>query len=470
MVESIINLGIKGNDLVESQIKKIQSEKTKLEKKSTVSIGSTISNLPKPGQGKGYGVLAANKITDKPRDRKDETTSMQVDKIIANSISLKEGGKETESDKSDIGKKADSKQENKDSFLSQYGQQVKTGFANAKNQAANSVLSMSGTGMAQAGIGAVTALIPVVGTQIGQAINFAIDAMKAFKEKIKQQASIVADTQAKVNDITNSFRKDVKGKSFEDFIGFDVKDKSGKTVRKERSDISQSEQAAIITSISSSMGKISSDFAKSVSDLFVSNDGKTNYDIGQATELAKGNFGALGTDKGFFMQQISSGFQGLPPSMKQKLTSQMFGMISPEERDIQNDMGIRSVQTGFDEKMRDKAAIGLGRTSKEVQANIGNAVRIQDIEDKLDLALQGVIAKATDRIARIANSGNPVQEIKSQGSEIVAGAASAASAAITSMSKDVVKSMNETKENFKQNMAEIGNSIKGNLQSLNPFK
>ncbi len=443
MLESIINLGIKGSDLVATQLKNLQKQKQLLSKKENVTLGARIAARREERKTeKAAGVRLPTKAE---REFKANTVNVESNK--------------TEIEKP---KKEERKQ-------SEYEQQVRAGLSNAKSQAMSSVVSMDGGNLAKAGMGAVASLIPVIGSQVADALNFAVDAMKAFKDKIKQQASIVADTQSKVNDITNSFKKGAKAKNFEDFIGFDVKDAKGKVSRQGRTDISKSEQAAIMNSIKASMGKVSDEFGKSVSKLFISENGKTKYDSGQATSLAQGNFSALGNDKGFFMQQISNGFSGLPPSMKQALTSQMFGMIGEDDKDIQNDYGIKSTITSFDNRNRNKAAEGLN-SGAGAEANIANAMKIENVIDKLDLKLQSTVSSLTDRVTRIADAKSPMEEMKRQGKEILTGAAQAAADAVKAGSDAAVAAIAAQKDAVVQGMADIGNSVKGKLSGLNPFR
>ena len=440
-LESVINLGIKGSELVATKLKDLQKQKQALSKKENISLGSKIQ---------------ARRAERKVERENNIPLSTKAERDLKASKDKPKAGEK---------KEEKPKEERKPGA---YETQVREGLANAKSQAANSVLSLDGGNLAKAGMGAVASLIPVIGSQIADALNFAVDAMKAFKDKIKNQASIVADTQAKVNDITNSFKKNAKGKTFEDFIGFDVKDAKGKISRQGRTDLNKSEQAAIIKSISSTMGKVSDEFGKSVSKLFIGDNGKTKYDSEQATSLAQGNFASLGSDKGFFMQQISNGFSGLPPSMKQALTSQMFEMIDPGERDVQNNYGIKSTMTSFDNRNRNKAAAGLN-SGAGAEANIANAMRIENVLDRLDLKLQSTVSSLTDRVVKIADAKSPMEEMKRQGKEILTGAAQAAADAVKAGSDAAVAAIGAQKDAVVQSMAEIGTSIKGNLSGLNPF-
>lgn len=368
MLESVINLGIKGSDLVASTLSKLQKQKQGLTKKTDVQLGS-----------KSFG--------EKLKARREERKAEREDNVkLPTKADREQEAKydKTKSEKADNESKPE-KPEKPKKEESDYGKNLKSELAGAKAQAISAIQQFNGTGLAQAGVKAVSSAIPVIGTAIGEAFNSIVDAVVAFKDKIKQQSAIVADTAAKNNDITNS----LKGKKFEDMV-------------KGRKDISKSEQATIISSISGSMGKLSNDFQKAIGGLYQSEDGKKKYDVAQSTSLAQGNFSALGNDKGFFMQQISSGFSGLPPSVKQKLTSQMFGMITPEERDVQNDYGNRSTQTAFDNLDRTQAEkyVGAGGAGN----NEAMALKIQDSMYKLDMKVAEGMSAMIQKVNNIAKA------------------------------------------------------------------
>ena len=162
MIESVINLGIKGSELVASRLKAIQDGKKKIEKKTDVNL-----NLPKATpSGSQPGNEPKPEIeTGKDKPQKEE-------------------------------KKQDS----------EYTKNLKSEMSGAKSQAVSSINSFNGTGLAQAGIKGVGALAGPIGTMAAEALNGVVDAVVAFKEKMKQQAAIVADTGAKNNDIFNKLQ------------------------------------------------------------------------------------------------------------------------------------------------------------------------------------------------------------------------------------------------------------------------
>ena len=343
MIESVINLGIKGSELVASRLRAIQDGKKKIEKKTDVTL-----NIPKK----------SDTGTEKP----------------SSNILQRLTGLETVEEKA----KRDSEENKKQTV---YSQNLKSEMAGAKSQAVSSTNSFNGTGLAQAGIKGVGSLAGPLGTMAAEALNGVIDAVVAFSKKMKEQGAIVADTAQKNSDIFNKLGK---------------KDNAFKNIAGGRTDISKTEQAAFVNAVSSSMGNLSNDFQKSISTLMEKN-GKAT-DVNQAQSLAQGNFSALGNDKGFFMQQISSGFGGLPPSMKQALTSQMFDMIEPDDLYEQKDVGIRGQMKRFDELDRSNAQQYLGKDNK----NLDTAYQIQQVTTQLDLTIAKGMEKMIGVVSRVA--------------------------------------------------------------------
>ena len=348
MIESVIKLGIKGSDLVQQELKKVQKQKEQIQKPANVKIGKEDFSV---------------------RDTFNEKERIEI---------------------SDREKEKSKEKDEKDSL---YKQNLKSELAGARSQAGSSILGFNGTGLAQAGIMGISAFAGPIGTMAGQAFNYVIDAVVAFKEKMKQQAAIVADTASKNNDIFNQ----LKGNSFSNIT--------------RRGDINKTEQAAIVNAISGSMGKLTNEFQQSIGKLF--SKGENIYDVNQATSLAQGNFSALGNDKGFFMQQISNGFSNLPPSMKQKLTSQMFNMLTPDDMSLQKDVGIRANQKRFDELDRSQAQKYIGANEEGTGSNkrLENAYIIQKAMYDLDISLGDKIAKLTDTVVRVSKEDDKTSAI-----------------------------------------------------------
>lgn len=334
MVESVIKLGLKGDQILKQKLNDIKKSKKEIEKPSGVSLFSKFADVFKRQQ------------TPQPPP----------------------------TNASDPSAKNQKKEE------SEYSKNLKQELQTARAQAASAIQTFNGTGLAQAGIVGLASVIPVAGTAVGQSLSYIIDAVAAFKDKMKQQAQIVADTASKNNDIFNK----LQGNSFSSITN--------------RKDINKTEQATIVNAIAGSMGNLTNEFQESLNKVFEKN-GKA-VDVNQAMSLGQGNFSALGNDKGFFMQQISSGFGGLPPSMKQKLTSQMFDMLTPEDLYEQKDAGIRSQLKRFDDLDRKQAQDYLGTNNK----NLDTAYQIQQVMYQLDMSIAKGMGELIGKVEKISKS------------------------------------------------------------------
>jgi len=92
----------------------------------------------------------------------------------------------------------------------------------------------------------------------------------------------------------------------------------------ENSPMSRNERAMFIDAVSGSMGKIQQPLADQINRLAGSKDTRA------LARAAAGDWESTGTDKGWMLGQVSSGFQGLPPSIKQKLQASLLKNFSGE--------------------------------------------------------------------------------------------------------------------------------------------
>ena len=88
--------------------------------------------------------------------------------------------------------------------------------------------------------------------------------------------------------------------------------------------LTTSEKSGVIENVASKFGKITPALSSLIDKLL-----SGNNDIQQASEIAAGNFQALGTDQGYFMQQISDSLGSLPPTMKQAIMTQLIPIAQP---------------------------------------------------------------------------------------------------------------------------------------------
>lgn len=111
--------------------------------------------------------------------------------------------------------------------------------------------------------------------------------------------------------------------------------------------LSLGEQSAVLEGAVAKFGKFNNNFASSVNRLV-----KGNVDLQQLQQVTSGNFNALGTDKGFFLNKIASQFSGLPPSIAQELQSQLMDSLDLGEFNQDAAEGFRKSQKGFDDTER----------------------------------------------------------------------------------------------------------------------
>ena len=92
----------------------------------------------------------------------------------------------------------------------------------------------------------------------------------------------------------------------------------------ENSPLSRNERAMFIDAVSGSMGKIQKPLAEQINKLMSTKDTRA------LARAAAGDWESTGTDKGWMLGQISGSFQGLPPSVKQKLQASLLKNFSGE--------------------------------------------------------------------------------------------------------------------------------------------
>lgn len=238
------------------------------------------------------------------------------------------------------------------------------------------------------GIGSVAGPIGAVAAMVGGLI---IDAAHAFKDQVKAAATTVANTE----DARSRVRNIISGDQ-------------GSFLRTVRADIDVNSQRAIVEALGNKFGVVQDDLKKSITRLF--GDRQNPTDVKQAAELATGNFAALGTDRGFFMQQIADSFSGLPPTVRQKMTAQMLDMIPEKDLFKQYDIGARQTVTTFDNLERDRAQMMLGENNVNVQA----AIKIQALLNQLDTSMNNGMGKIINLIDKYGTKiiDNPEEGVK----------------------------------------------------------
>jgi hypothetical protein len=197
------------------------------------------------------------------------------------------------------------------------------------------------SGVAKASADALASIMPIGGEAVkavGEATGMIIQAGTGAMTAIKNAQSSAIDTMEK------------KGR--QQFFG-------GGKIFGGGSNLSVSEQAQVLDSVTSKFGKVGDKFGASIKRLL-----DANKDVSQVSAVAGGNFNALGTDKGFFMNKIASQFSGLPPTLAQGLMSQLTDSLDTSEFQDDLAVGNRKMNKTFDDAERSKqiqiAAMGDG--------------------------------------------------------------------------------------------------------------
>ena len=129
----------------------------------------------------------------------------------------------------------------------------------------------------------------------------------------------------------------------------------------EQGQMSNAELAAFASAISGSMGKIGKPLATEINKLIGSKD------TGALARASAGDWESTGTDKGWVLQQIANGMQGLPPSIKQSVNAALLQQNSGE---------IQGMTPGGDQYQAQKNAgklsnIDEGQTTSMYQSTLG---------------------------------------------------------------------------------------------------
>lgn len=290
--QALIKLGTKGADVVLAQMKKIENAKSKLAKTQPFQIAGKGLDAFQRTLGMRGGVLGLlgkgiGAVTQ-PREQTEAEKALSLKrKESFENNRLIRGARNAGRALEELGRGAAGLDPT--SFL--------TGVAQAAAATAGGIPILSGLSDAAA----KTASLAV------QAASGAVQAAKA-------SMAVVVDTQEK------------KGIIEQFGAGF-ISPKSG--VGKGGEALSLSEKANLIESVFGRFGKMQQPLADSINRLFAGVNNR--IDPKQFTQVAAGNFTALGTDKGFFFQKISDAFSGLPPSVAQKAQSQLLNRLAPED-------------------------------------------------------------------------------------------------------------------------------------------
>ena len=330
----ILKLGIKGADLIVSTLKKIQEEKKKFSRPAETRVSQGKSDAAPSGAD-----LARDRYATAPAEPPEKADRAEQKKTKEETTAAERWQKA--------------------------GQAANTIFQGAASLSTSGLISSIGQALSE---------VPIVGALFGVAATLGNSAL-TFKDKIKSAAQDWADTTDAQSTAAFWSRGDSQ------FL------RAGDTSRKGRSDISVAEQRGIMETLGPQFGRFTSEFKDALHTLY--NNGKQqNYDVRQTTALAGGNFEALGTDQGFFMQGISDAVRRLPPSARQAIMPQLWSQIPEEDRQKQSAelTGIRTANVAFNDQDRAQSAAMLNAGSG-MAANLMYASQIQGIQNSIDTGL-----------------------------------------------------------------------------------
>jgi len=133
--------------------------------------------------------------------------------------------------------------------------------------------------------------------------------------------------------------------------------------------MSRNERAMFIDAVSNSMGRIGKPLADEINKLVGQKDTRA------LARAGAGDWESTGTDKGWMIGQMASSFQGLPPSIKQKLQAALLKNYSGEIQDMapgqaavqQNAAAFANIEEDQTKRLYDKSAESASSVTGAIQ-------------------------------------------------------------------------------------------------------
>ena len=125
--------------------------------------------------------------------------------------------------------------------------------------------------------------------------------------------------------------------------------------------LSNNEHALFVSAISNSMGKIDKSLADALNKLVGTKDTRA------LARAAAGDWESTGTDKGWMASQIMSGAEGLPPSIRQKLSAAMLKNFGGEIQDATPEQKTRQERAAYYENAQETQTTRLADTAASAQ-------------------------------------------------------------------------------------------------------
>ena len=284
----LVTLGMKGQNLVLSQMDKIRKSGKDLSKKKTV-VDLIAKTEKRPS------VVTPEKTIEQMKAQ--NTKAQKAIEKKAGASKTKDEKKDNKSEK-DNKKRTDEDKKNNSKFSKSVDK-----FGNSATNLAHGSAHLDPAAAIGSGLGELAKM-----TGIG--IPFAIAG--AALTMASNTMNMARTTTAEQHGLTQR-------NATADYYG----GKIGQTDR-----MSNAEQAALRMTVGSSFGVIQKPLADAINKLSF---GKENYNTAALARVASGNWQSTGTDKGWMVQQLADSFQGLPPSIAQKFQASLLNQFGAGE-------------------------------------------------------------------------------------------------------------------------------------------
>jgi len=158
--------------------------------------------------------------------------------------------------------------------------------------------------------------------------------------------------------------------------------------------MSNQEHAMFISAVSSSMGKVQRPLADAINNLI------NKKDTQALARAAAGDWESTGTDKGWMIAQMMSGTEGLPPSIRQKLSAAMLKNFGSEIQNVSEDQRTRQQRATYFENAQETQTTRLADTAATAQFRNAAGEMVNSIEAMNDAlnTMQNAMVKGAGKM------------------------------------------------------------------------
>lgn len=153
-----------------------------------------------------------------------------------------------------------------------------------------------------------------------------------------------------------------------------------------------SDKAQFVQALSSAYGKVNAPLTDAIKELI-----KSGRNVEQFTQVAAGNWEALGTDEGAILQQITNSFSGALPSVKQSLQAELLkthgDLIEKENPELARRRATSAAWAGREEEHTIRTA---NVAAANMPALLALDSKLKDVEIRLITGAQRLAAAVND--------------------------------------------------------------------------